>query len=123
MDITEEIREEEAMSGKLKITENKKGGDTIDTEKSEKSKSKKRSEPSLDKLNPKDMKITLPSSKSDDHSLSSMSKFSHEYEKIPRKKKNKDNNRTISHSADQLAIRNYKRWHAIFFWWGFFFKS
>ena len=30
MDITEEIREEEAMSGKLKITENKKGGDTID---------------------------------------------------------------------------------------------
>ena len=25
MDITEEIREEEAMSGKLKITENKKG--------------------------------------------------------------------------------------------------
>ena len=41
MDITEEIREEEAMSGKLKITENKKGGDTIDTEKSEKYKSKK----------------------------------------------------------------------------------
>ena len=32
MDITEEIREEEKMSGKLKITENKKGGDTIDTE-------------------------------------------------------------------------------------------
>ena len=32
MDITEEIREEEAMSGKLKITENKKGGDTTDTE-------------------------------------------------------------------------------------------
>ena len=32
------------------------------------------------------MKITLPSSKSDDHSLSSMSKFSHENDKIPRKK-------------------------------------
>ena len=60
MDITEEIREEEAMRGTLKSTENKKGGDTTDTEKSEKSKSKKRSEPSLDKLNPKDMKITLP---------------------------------------------------------------
>ena len=88
MDITEAIREEEAMSGKLKITENKKWGDTTDTEKSEKSKSKKRSESSLDKVDPKDMKITLPSSKSDDHSLSSMSKFSHEYEKIPRKKTN-----------------------------------
>ena len=48
MDITEEIREEEAMSGKLKITENKKGGDTTGTEKSEKSKRKKISEPSLD---------------------------------------------------------------------------
>ena len=43
MDITEEIREEEAMSGKLKITENTKGGNTTDTETSEKSKSKKRS--------------------------------------------------------------------------------
>ena len=31
MDITEEIREQEATSGKLKITENKKGGDTTDT--------------------------------------------------------------------------------------------
>ena len=41
MDITEETREEVAMSRKLKITENKKGGDTTDTEKSEKSKSKK----------------------------------------------------------------------------------
>ena len=35
------------------------------------------------------MKITLPSSKSDDHSLSSMPKFYHEYDKIPRKKKTK----------------------------------
>ena len=41
MDITEEIREEEAMSGKLKITENTKGGDTTDTDSPEKSKSKK----------------------------------------------------------------------------------
>ena len=31
MDITEEIREEEAMSEKIKITENEKGGDTTDT--------------------------------------------------------------------------------------------
>ena len=87
MDITEEIREEESMSGKIKITENKKGGGTTDIERSEKSKSKKRSESSLDKDDPKDMKITSPSSKSDDHSLSSMSKFSHENDKIPRKKK------------------------------------
>ena len=43
----------------------------------------------MDKDDRKDMKITLPSSKSDDHSLSSMSKFSHEYDKIPRKKKTK----------------------------------
>ena len=35
------------------------------------------------------MKITLPSSKSDDRSLSSMSKCSHEIEKIPRRKKSK----------------------------------
>ena len=41
VDITEEIIEEEAMSGKLKITENTKGGDTTDTDTREKSKSKK----------------------------------------------------------------------------------
>ena len=41
IDITEEIREEEAMNGKLKITENTKGGDTTDTETTEKSKSEK----------------------------------------------------------------------------------
>ena len=41
MDITEKIREEEAMSGKQKITENTKGDDTIDTTTLEKSKSKK----------------------------------------------------------------------------------
>ena len=53
MDITEEIREEEAMSEKLKIVDNKKEGDTTDTEISQKSKSKTISEPSLDQLNPK----------------------------------------------------------------------
>ena len=31
MDITEEIREEEAMSGNIIITENRKGGDTTHT--------------------------------------------------------------------------------------------
>ena len=44
IDITEEIKEEEAMSGKLKTTENKKVGDTTDTETPEKYKSKKKSE-------------------------------------------------------------------------------
>ena len=87
MDITEEIREEEAMSGKIKITENTKGGDTTDTKTPEKYKGKKRSESSLDKDDPKDTKITLPSSKSDDRSLSSMSKYSHKTDKIPRGKK------------------------------------
>ena len=75
------------MNGKLKSTENTKGGDTTDTETPEKSKSKKRSESSLDKDDPKDMKITLPSSKSDDRSLSSMSKYSFETDRIPRIKK------------------------------------
>ena len=41
MDITEEIREEEAMSGKLKTAENTKGVDTTDKETPEKYKSKK----------------------------------------------------------------------------------
>ena len=54
------------MSVKTKTTENKKGGDTTDTEISEKSKSKKRSEPSLDQINRRKSKIPLPSSKSDD---------------------------------------------------------
>ena len=75
MDITEEIREEITMSGNIKITEDKKGDDSIETEKSEKYKGKKRSEPSLDKPNSKDMKIILPLSKSDDHSFSNMSRL------------------------------------------------
>ena len=43
----------------------------------------------MDKDDPKDMKRTLPSSKCDDHSLSSMSKFSHQNEKMPREKSTK----------------------------------
>ena len=60
------------MKGNMKIKENKTGDDSIETEKSEKTISKKRSEPSSDKPNPKDMKITLPLSKSDEESFSSM---------------------------------------------------
>ena len=77
------------MSGNIKITENKKVGDTTDTENSEKSKSKKISEPSLDKLNPKDMKITLPLPKSDDQSFSKLSILSQNDFKIPKRKKTK----------------------------------
>ena len=56
MDITEEIREEVTMRGNIQITENKTGDDSTEAENSEKSKSNKRSEPLLDKLNPKYMK-------------------------------------------------------------------
>ena len=98
MDIVEEIIEEEAMSGKLKITENTKGGDTTDTDSPEKSKSKKISESSLDKFDPKYMKITLPSSKNDDRSLSSMSKHSLETDSIHRKK-NRKKPRTFTQSS------------------------
>ena len=86
MNIVEEIIEEEAMIGKLKITEKIKDGDTTDTDSQEKSKSKKRSESSLDKVDPKNMKITLPSSKIDEHNLSSMYKHSYKTDSIPRKK-------------------------------------
>ena len=77
------------MRGNIKITENKTGNDSTETENSQKSKINKRSEPSLDKPNPKDMKITLPLSKSDDHRFSNMSRLSQEDYKIPKKKKSK----------------------------------
>ena len=86
MDIVKEIIEEDAMSGKLKITEKTGGGDTTDTDSPEKSKSKKDLNHRWIKLIQKNMKITLPSSKIDKHSLSSMSKHSHETDSIPRKK-------------------------------------
>ena len=86
MDIVKNIIEENAMREKLKITEKTGGGYTTDTDSPEKSKSKKRSESSLDKVYPKNMKITLPLSKIDERSMSSMSKHSHETDSIPRKK-------------------------------------
>ena len=89
MDLTEEIREEVKMSGNIKITENKTGDDPTETDTPEKSKSKKRSEPSLDEHNPKDTKIALPLPKSDENSFSNMSRLSQEDCKIPKKKKSK----------------------------------
>ena len=80
MDSTEEIREEMTTS-EIKKSEDKTGDDSTETEKSEKTISKKRSEPNQDKPNPKDMKITLSLSKSDEKSFSSMSQ---EDDSIPR---------------------------------------
>ena len=84
MDMTKEIREEETMSGNIK-TQRLKKGVIQQKQKIQINLKEKKSEPSLDNL--KDTKITLPSSKSDDRSLSSMSKFSHENDKISREKK------------------------------------
>ena len=98
MNIVKDIIEENAMSGKLKITEKTGGGDTTDTDSPEKSKSKKRSESSLDQVDLKNVKITLPLLKNDESSMSSMSKHSHETDSIPRKKM-KDNTWTFSQSS------------------------
>ena len=78
MDIDEYIIEENAMSGKLKISDKTGGGDTTDTESPKNSKSKKISESSLGQVDPKNVKITVPSSKIDKRSMSIMSKNSHE---------------------------------------------
>ena len=87
MDIVKEIIEEDAMSGKLKTTEKTGGGDTTDTDSPENSKSKKRSESSLGQVDPKNVKITVPSSKRDETSLSDLSKHSLETYSVPRKRK------------------------------------
>ena len=88
MDTTEEIREEETMSGNIKIIENKKGV-IQQKQKIQRNLKEKISEPSLDKLNSKDMKIKLPLSQSDDHSLSNISRLSQDDFKIPKKEKTK----------------------------------
>ena len=77
------------MTGNKKNPDNKTGDDSTETEKSDKTKSKKRSEPSSDTPNPKDMKITSPVPKSDTKSFSSISRLSHEDDKIPKKEKPK----------------------------------
>ena len=53
MGVVKEIIEEDAMSGKLKNHRETGGGDTTDTDSPEKSKSKKRSESLLVKVDPK----------------------------------------------------------------------
>ena len=87
MDSTEDKSQDKTMDENKKTSENKSGTDSTETENPDKYKSNKISEPSLDKPNPKDTKITLPLSKRDDHSFSNMSRLSHEDDKIPKKKK------------------------------------
>ena len=55
MDIIEDNTKEKAMSGK-------EGGSTTESNATENSKSKKRCESSMGKVNPKNVKITVPSS-------------------------------------------------------------
>ena len=74
------------MSGKLKMTEKIGDGDTTESDSPENSKSKKRSESSLGQVDPKNVKITVPSSKRDKTSLFDLSKHSHKTDSIPRKK-------------------------------------
>ena len=89
MDINQGFTEEIAMSGKLKMTEKIGGGSTTESDSTENSKSKKRYESSMGKVDPKNVKITVPSSKRDETSMSNLSKHSHETDSVPRKKNQK----------------------------------
>ena len=86
MDINEDITKEKAMSGKLQMTNKIEGGSTTESDATENSKSKKRCESSMGKVNPKNVKITLPSSERDGSSMSSMTKHSQDTYSVPRKK-------------------------------------
>ena len=86
MDINEDITKEEAMSGKLQMTDKIEGGSETESDSTENSKSKKRCKSSMGKVNPKNVKITVPSSVRDDRSMSSLSKHSHNTYSVPRKK-------------------------------------
>ena len=79
MDIIEDITKEKAISVK-------EGGSTIESDATENSKSKKRCESSMGKVNPKNVNITVPSSERDGSSMSSMSKHSQDTYSVPRKK-------------------------------------
>ena len=65
------------------------GGSTTESDAPENSKSKKRSESSMGQVDPKNLKITVPSSKRDETSMSVLSKKSHETDSIPRKTKSR----------------------------------
>ena len=65
MDINKGITEEIAMSGKLKMIDKIGSGSTTESDSTENSKSKKISESSMGKVDPKNVKITVPSSERD----------------------------------------------------------
>ena len=98
MDINKGFTEEKAMSGKLKITEKIGGGSATESDSPENSKSKNISESSMGQVDPKNVKIIVPSSKRDKTSMSDLSKDSHETDSIPRKKI-KNNTWTFSQSS------------------------
>ena len=56
MDINEDITKEKAMSGKMQMTNKIEGGSETESDSTENSKSKKRCESSMGKLNPKMLK-------------------------------------------------------------------
>ena len=68
------------------MTEKIGGGSTTESDSTENSKSKKRSESSLGQVDTKNVKITVPSSKRDKTSMSDLSKHYHETDCVPRKK-------------------------------------
>ena len=84
MDIIKDNTKEKAMS---RIE----GGSTTESEATENSKSKKRCESSMAKVNPKNVKITVPSTERDSSIMSSMSKHSQDTFSVPRKKNQKNN--------------------------------
>ena len=86
MDIIEDITKEKAMSGKLKMTDKIEGGSETESDATENYKSKKRCESSVGKVNPKNVKITVPYSERYSSSMSSMSKHSQDTYSVPRKK-------------------------------------
>ena len=65
------------------------GGSETESDSTENSKSKKRCESSMGKLNPKNVKITVPSAERDSSSMSSMSKHSQDTYSVPREKNQK----------------------------------
>ena len=62
------------------------GGSTTESDSTENSKSKNKCESSMGKVDPKTVKITVPSSKRDETSMSDLSKHSHDTDSVPRKK-------------------------------------
>ena len=82
MDIIENITKEKSMN-------RKEGGSTTESEATENSKIKKRCESSMGKVNPKNVKITVPSTERASSSMSSISKHSQDTFSVPRKKNQK----------------------------------